>query len=128
MAGIKEKLKNFKMPHTFVILITIMALVLVLTHIIPAGQYERVEDPVSGKNIVVADSFEYVDDVDAPGIFDMFLALEAGYVDAADIMFLIVFAYGFVYILTKNGTMDAALGTLVKNSATMCSCSSRSPC
>lgn len=114
MAGIKEKLKNFKMPHTYVILITIMALVLVLTHIIPAGQYERVEDPVSGKNIVVADSFEYVDDVDAPGIFDMFLALEAGYVDAADIMFLIVFAYGFVYILTKNGTMDAALGTLVK--------------
>ena len=65
MAGIKEKLKNFKMPHTYVILITIMALVLVLTHIIPAGQYERVEDPVSGKNIVVADSFEYVDDVDA---------------------------------------------------------------
>ena len=62
----------------------------------------------------MADSFEYVDDVDAPGIFDMFLALEAGYVDAADIMFLIVFAYGFVYILTKNGTMDAALGTLVK--------------
>ena len=114
MAGIKEKLKNFKMPHTYVILITIMALVLVLTHIIPAGQYQRVEDPVSGKNIVVADSFEYVDDVEAPGIFDMFLALEAGYVDAADIMFLIVFAYGFVYILTKNGTMDAALGTLVK--------------
>ena len=37
MAGIKEKLKNFKMPHTYVILITIMALVLGLTHIIPAG-------------------------------------------------------------------------------------------
>ena len=34
--------------------------------------------------------------------------------DAADIMFLIIFAYGFVYVLTKNGTMDAALGTLVR--------------
>ena len=29
-------------------------------------------------------------------------------------MFLIIFAYGFVYVLTKNGTMDAALGTLVR--------------
>ena len=28
-------------------------------------------------------------------------------------MFLIIFAYGFVYMLVKNGTMDAALGTLV---------------
>ena len=34
--------------------------------------------------------------------------------DAANIMFLIIFAYGFVYMLVKNGTMDAALGTLVR--------------
>ncbi|EJW94657.1 C4-dicarboxylate anaerobic carrier, partial [gut metagenome] len=53
-------------------------------------------------------------EADAPGLFGLFQALEAGYVDAADIMFLIIFAYGFVYILTKNGTMDAALGTLVR--------------
>ncbi|MBP3737320.1 MAG: YfcC family protein [Lachnospiraceae bacterium] len=114
MSTVKEKLKNFKMPHTYVILISIMVLVLILTHIIPAGEYERVPDPNSGKNIVVADSFTYVDDVKAPGLFDLFLALEAGYVDAADIMFLIIFAYGFVFMLTKNGTMDAALGSLVK--------------
>ena len=29
-------------------------------------------------------------------------------------MFLIIFAYGFVFMLVKNGTMDAALGTLVR--------------
>jgi len=109
----KKGLRGFKMPHTYVILISIMALMLVLTHIIPAGQYQRVEDPASGKMVVVPGSYEQID-VDAPGIFDLFLALQHGYVDAADIMFLIVFAYGFVYVLTKNGTMDAALGTMVK--------------
>lgn len=109
----KKGLRGFKMPHTYVILISIMALMLVLTHIIPAGQYQRVEDPVSGKMVVVPGSYEQID-VDAPGVFDLFLALQHGYVDAADIMFLIVFAYGFVYVLTKNGTMDAALGTMVK--------------
>jgi uncharacterized ion transporter superfamily protein YfcC len=110
----KEKKKfQFKMPHTYVILISIMVLMLVLTHIIPAGEYDRVEDPVSGKMVVVADSYHEID-VEAPGIFDLFLALQEGYVDAANIMFLIIFAYGFVYVLTKNGTMDAALGTMVR--------------
>lgn len=113
MRTLKERIKNFKMPHTYVILVTIMFIVLILTHIIPAGSYERVEDAVTGKMVVVPDSYAYVD-AEAPGLFGLFQALEAGYVDAADIMFLIIFAYGFVYVLTKNGTMDAALGTLVR--------------
>lgn len=104
---------KFKMPHNYVILVSIMVLMLILTHIIPAGQYERVEDPVSGKMVVVPGSYQQID-VEAPGFFDLFMALEQGYVEAADIMFLIIFAYGFVYVLTKNGTMDAALGTMVK--------------
>lgn len=108
----KKKFK-FKMPHNYVILISIMVLMLILTHIIPAGEYQRVEDPISGKMVVVPGSYQQID-VEAPGIFDLFLSLEQGYVAAADIMFLIIFAYGFVYMLTKNGTMDAALGTMVK--------------
>lgn len=109
----KKWFENVKMPHTYVILITILVIMTILTHIIPAGQYQRVEDPVSGTTVVVPDSFEFVD-VDAPGFFDIFLSLQMGYVDAADIMFLIIFAYGFVFMLVKNGTMDAALGTLVR--------------
>ena len=112
MEETKKRFK-FKMPHNYVILVSIMVLMLVLTHLIPAGQYQRVEDPVSGKMVVVPGSYETID-VEAPGFFDLFLALEQGYVEAADIMFLIIFAYGFVYVLTKNGTMDAALGTMVR--------------
>ena len=109
----KKGLSGFKMPHTYVILVTIMVVMLLLTHIIPAGEYDRVQDPVSGKMVVVPGSYHTID-VDAPGFFDLFMALQTGYVDAANIMFLIIFAYGFVYVLTKNGTMDAALGSLVK--------------
>lgn len=109
----KKWFERVKMPHTYVILITILVAMTILTHIIPAGQYQRVEDPVSGKMIVVPGSFEFVD-IKAPGFFDIFLSLQKGYVDAANIMFLIIFAYGFVYMLVKNGTMDSALGTLVR--------------
>ena len=53
MRTLKERIKNFKMPHTYVILVTIMFIVLILTHIIPAGSYERVEDAVTGKMVAV---------------------------------------------------------------------------
>ena len=113
MANTEKKKFQFKMPHTYVILVAIMVLMLVLTHIIPAGQYDRVEDPVSGKMVVVDGTYHEID-VEAPGIFDLFLALQQGYVESANIMFLIIFSYGFVYVLTKNGTMDKALGTMVR--------------
>ena len=74
MNEVTEKKKWFervKMPHTYVILITILVIMTVLTHIIPAGQYQRVEDPVSGKMIVVPGSFEFVD-IKARGFFDIF--------------------------------------------------------
>lgn len=116
METTKKKKFHFKMPHTYVILVSIMVLMLVLTHIIPAGEYDRTEDAF-GNTVVVEGSYHTID-VDAPGIFDLFLALQEGYVDAANIMFLIIFAYGFVYVLTKNGTMDAALGTMVKKIGT----------
>lgn len=45
----KHWYERVKMPHTYVILITILVIMTILTHIIPAGEYERVEDPVSGK-------------------------------------------------------------------------------
>ena len=113
MANTEKKKFQFKMPHTYVILVAIMVLMLVLTHIIPAGQYDRVEDPVSGMMVVVDGTYHEID-VEAPGIFDLFLALQQGYVESANIMFLIIFSYGFVYVLTKNGTMDKALGTMVR--------------
>lgn len=109
----KRWFERVKMPHTYVILITILVVMTILTHLIPAGQYQRVEDPMSGKMVVVPGSFEFIN-VKAPGFFDIFLSLQKGYVDAANIMFLIIFAYGFVYVLVKNGTMDGALGTLVR--------------
>lgn len=116
MSGAAKKKKwfeNVKMPHTYVILITILVIMTILTHIIPAGQYQRVEDPVSGTTVVVPDSFEFVD-IEAPGFFDIFLALQRGYVDAADILFLIIFAYGYVYMLIDNGTLNALINGLIR--------------
>lgn len=113
MGRSEKKRKPFQMPHTYVILTVLLLAVVVLTYIIPSGAYDRVLDEASGKMLVLPDSFHYVEG-ELPGFFDIFLNLHRGYVSAADIMFLIVFAYSFVYILTENGTLNGAVRVLVK--------------
>lgn len=114
MGKLKNKLMQMKMPHTYVILTIILLAVVALTYMIPAGEYQRVMDPVSGRMVVIADSFHYVEGV-KPGFFDIFLALQRGYVSAADILFLIVFAYGYVYMLTENGSLNSLINCLIRS-------------
>ena len=109
----KKSFSGWKLPHTYVILTIILLIVVGLTYVIPGGQYDRVVDPASGKTIVLPDSFHFVEG-NRPGFFDIFLSVSRGYVSAADILFLIVFAYGFVYVLKANGTLDAAVAALLK--------------
>lgn len=77
MVKLKRKLPQIKMPHTYVILTLILLVVVLLTYIVPGGQYDRVLDEASGKMIVVADSFHYAQGK-RPGIFDVFLSLQRG--------------------------------------------------
>lgn len=113
MGKIKDKLVRVKMPHTYVILTIILLTVVALTYLIPAGEYDRILDPVSNKMVVIADSFHFVEGV-RPGFFDIFLALQRGYVSAANILFLIIFAYGYVYMLIDNGTLNSLINCLIK--------------
>lgn len=110
---VRERLSRIKMPHTYVILTGILLCVVVMTYLIPAGEYDRVMDAASGRMVVLPDSFHFIEGI-RPGLFDIFLALQRGYVSAADIMFLIVFAYGYVYMLTENGTLNRAIRVLTR--------------
>lgn len=113
MGKLKEKLMHIKMPHTYVILSIILLAVVAMTYLIPSGVYDRVLDEATGKMIVLPETFHYVEGV-RPGFFDIFLAIQQGYVSASDILFLIVFAYSYVYLLTENGTINNSINILIK--------------
>ena len=53
MGKLKDKIQNIKMPHTYVILTMILLTVVALTYIIPAGEYDRILDPVSNKMMAI---------------------------------------------------------------------------
>lgn len=112
MAEIKTKeKKQFKMPHTYVLLCGMLILITILTWIIPAGAFERVE---MGKRMVVVPGSYKIMEATPVSPFNMVMSLVKGLEATADIIFFIFFAYGFIYMLIKSGAFYGALGRLMR--------------
>lgn len=104
--------KKFIFPHTYVIIGLILVFVTILTYIIPAGQYQRVERE-DGQVVVLSDSFEFIEQSPV-GPWDMVKAVVEGMVQSADIIFFVFFAYGLVYMLIQTGAFFGGIGNLIR--------------
>jgi len=51
------KKKLIKVPHTYVILFSVIIIMSILTYVIPAGQFDRVQDPNTGRTVVDGNFF-----------------------------------------------------------------------
>ena len=71
----ETKKKQFKMPHTFVIIGIIILFAVLLTWIIPAGSYTRFENE-AGIKVIDPNDFNYIDKTpaDCLGFFNRYLA------------------------------------------------------
>ena len=107
------KKKGFTMPHTFVILLVIILFAAALTWIIPSGEYARVEDPVSGKKVVDASTFNYVENVHV-NIQDIPMLIIKAFSANADLIMLILLSGGAVHMLTASGALQALIATIVR--------------
>ncbi len=111
MADLPER--KFKMPHSFMIIGAIVLICTMATYFIPAGEFDRVLDPATGRNLVVADSFRFVEQTPVPP-FGMLTAIMEGMVDASEIIFFTFFSYGFMCMLIRVGAFDAGVGALIR--------------
>ncbi|WP_206460261.1 YfcC family protein [Anaerovorax sp. IOR16] len=107
---VKEQ-KEF--PHILVILLVVLAISAICTWIVPAGAYDRILDEVTGRMIIDPSSFHYLDKTPV-GLFQMFVCLEEGLIQAANITFLIFCAFSSLYLLEKTGAIDAAIALMVR--------------
>lgn len=110
----EQKTKKWKlsMPHSYIIIGLIIIFAMVLTYIVPAGEYERVTDAATGRNIVLPDSFQFVEQSPV-SIFEMFKSIMAGMIDASEIIFFVFFSYAFMSMLVHVGAFNAGIGALL---------------
>lgn len=111
--GRKATKKQFTMPHTFVILLIIIAAAVVLTWIIPSGSYARVEDPLSGREVVDATSFSYTEN-QMVNPLDVPMLIVDAFVGNADLIALILLSGAAIYMLTAAGALQALVATIVR--------------
>lgn len=102
-----SKKKKFKVPHTYVLIFGIIILMAILTYIIPAGQYQKVEAP-SGRMVVDPDSFATVESNPAK-LFDVLKAFPKGLGAAQSIVFFIFIVGGSFNIITQTGAIEAGI-------------------
>jgi len=101
-------------PHVYIILLILILIACLLTYIVPAGQFGRVYDEVSGQTLVTANSFEYSENVNIPPWLipiKFFETLTSRSI--AQIIFFIVILSGAFELITKPIDID----TLSKNIA-----------
>ena len=108
-----EKRKKKFEPNAFVIIFCIMIVCALLTWIIPAGQFETAFDEVTGRDLVVPGTYHQIESSPV-GLWQIFTSLFDGFVDAADIMFFIIFASSYVYVLTKSNALNAMTGAMLR--------------
>ena len=109
--NIIEKSFFERVPHAITIVFCIILLVTVMTYILPAGTYERIN--LDGRSTVVPNSYKVIDSTPI-GILQMFKAIPLGFKSASEIIF-IVLAGGIMFgFMEKSKAIENAIGTLIR--------------
>ncbi len=104
---------RFKVPHTLVLLFGMVVVAQILTYLLPAGAFERVEN-AAGRLQVVPGSFHMTPEVGALAPWAMFTAIPRGFSAAEEIIFFVFIIGGAFAVLRATGAVDAALGALLR--------------
>ncbi len=115
-------MSKFKFPTAFTILFALIAIVAVLTWVIPAGEYDRQMNEALGSEAPVPGTYHEVES-NPQGLTAVILAPIAGMYDpgllgssssaAIDVAMFVLVIGGFLMVVTKTGAIDAGIGWLL---------------
>ncbi len=103
-----------KIPHTYVIVFSIVVLSAMLTWFVPGGSFERETVSVNGidRSVVIPGSFHQTEK--HPQTWQAFSALFDGFVDKADIIVFILIIGGAFWIMNESKAIDVAIVSVLR--------------
>lgn len=104
--------KGFKVPHTYVLIFSMIIIAAIMTYIIPAGEYIRTKNSL-GATIIDVNSYQAMKQSPAT-ILDIFSAPSRGMLAVAPLIFFVFVVGGSFQILNGTGSLNALIGKLVK--------------
>ena len=103
-----------KVPHTYVIIFSLIALCAILTWFIPGGEFEREIVSVNGvdREVIISQSFQFIEsNIQTWQIFSSFFD---GFVNTANIIAFILMIGGAFWILNESKSIDIGIYSFLK--------------
>ena len=104
-------MKKLRFPHPLALLVGCVLLAAALTWLLPAGRFDRREDPATGRSVVVPGTYSRVP-AHPVGPFEAMVAIPKGIVDAASVIGLVFLIGGGFTVVERTGTFGRAVNVL----------------
>lgn len=110
--AVPKKKSLFKMPHIYVLLVSIIAICALASWVLPAGEFERVANE-AGTMVVVPGTYHAIERTPV-GPFQMVQAIYAGMVDAGPVVFFVFISYASIGLIIASGAFNGLVAGLLK--------------
>ncbi len=101
-----------RFPHPLTLLVACILIAAALTWVLPAGEYQRREDPATGRNVVVPGTYAPVE-AKPVGPFAALVGIPRGMIDAASIIFYVFLVGGGFAVVERTGALARLVNSLV---------------
>src|SRR5918997_2021181 len=91
---------ELRLPHPLALLVGCVLVAAALTWVLPAGKFQRREDPATGRSVVIAGTYQRVPSQPVDP-FQAMVAIPKGIVDAASVIGLVFLIGGWVPVVGR---------------------------
>ncbi len=104
---------RLRVPHTLVLMFAMMVAALVMTWVLPSGQFQT-ELNEAGREMVIAGTYSVVDDAPLLSPWSLFTVVPRALADAQGIIFFVFIIGGALSVIRATGAIDAMLDQLIR--------------
>jgi len=104
---------SLRFPHPLILLVGFVLAAAALTHVVPAGEYQRHEDPATGRQVVVPGTYQAVPATPV-SLTDALVDIPKGMADAASVIFLVFLVGAAWTVVERTGVFGTLLDGMVE--------------
>lgn len=105
-------MRTFRFPHPLVLLVGFILLAMLLSYVLPAGEFARHADAATGRAVVVAGSYHRVPATPVSPL-QALVDIPKGLADAASVIFLVFLAGGAFTVVDHTGALRRGVDWLL---------------
>ncbi len=110
-------MRTFKVPNTLVLLFAMQVLALVITWVLPAGEFETTLND-AGRELVVPGTFALLEESPSLSVVDLLTAVPRGMADSQGVIFFVLIVGGVLAVIRHTGAIEALLGRILQRFST----------